>query len=196
MNLTTEQVSKHAPAIDGFVRNSKMLQEELWIREWETKSIRRVGSTIANSVLYPDRRVRELFEVAKEEIFEPGVENAFTRGLACLINQYGYKTIDIVTRLIVYEIVNEETASQALLLFGRVEHPPSHAGRLSLLERSLRHSSTRVRNAASYSIASLDDPAAIPYLKQAIERETCGELRDDMRQALEQLESTRQCHSS
>lgn len=196
MNLTIEQVSRHTPATDGFVRTSKMLQEEVWIREWETKSFRRPGATRARSVSYPGRTVRELFDAAKEEIFEPGVENTFTRGLTCLISEYGDKTIDIVSRLVIYETVNEETASQALLLLGRVEHPSSHAQRLWLLERSLRHSSTRVRNAASYSLASLDDPDAIPYLEQAIQREACGELRGDMRQALEQLESTRQCDSS
>lgn len=194
MNPSSEQVQKYAPVISSLVRTEKILQEEAWIREWRTKSSRYSSSNVAQTASYIERRIKEQFGAAKEEIFESGVENEFTRELASLINEYGNKAIDILSQFIIYETPNEELISQALLLLGRLEHSFSYDKRLWLLERALHHSSSRVRNAASYALASLDDPQAIPYLIRAIEREVCDELRNDMKQVLEQLESTQQCH--
>ena len=39
-----EYTQTHAPAINAFVRTTKLLQEEAWIREWETKNANRRGS--------------------------------------------------------------------------------------------------------------------------------------------------------
>ncbi len=95
----------------------------------------------------------------------------------------------ILTRLIAIEQVNAEVASESLRWLGHIEHPKTYDNRLWLLERSLFCSSARVRDGAALGLASLDDPHAIPYLRRAIQRENCIELRKDIKQVLIQLES-------
>lgn len=194
MNQHTEHLPKYVPAINYIIRTTKLLQEEIWIREWETKNVGR-SATSNRGISDIECRVRTLFGAAKEEIFEGGMESEFSRGLVSLVKEYGKSAIGILARFIVYEQVNEETASEALRWLGQMDHPSSYNERLRLLEKCLRNSSARVRDAASLGLASLDDPHAIPRLKQAIQRETCAELREDMEQVLAQLEKTHQCHS-
>lgn len=77
-----------------------------------------------------------------------------------------------------------------------MDHAPSYRFRLWLLERSLNCSQARIRDGAILGLSYLNDPHAISYLKLAIGLEKCTELREDMEQVLEQLESINQCHSS
>ena len=81
-------------------------------------------------------------------------------------------------------------------LFGRIDHPSTHKKRMSALIRGLQHPLPRVRDGAALGLASLDNPQATPALRRAIKQEQCEELREDMEQVLEQLESAYQCHSS
>lgn len=137
-----------------------------------------------------DEQIEMLFKSAEDEIFEDGVESEFSRQLACLVREAGNAAVEVMAYLVVYEKVNAETAAEALRWLGRITHSPSYRYRQWLLERSLRSSSSRVRDAAALGLVSLDDPHAIRYLRIAIEHEKCSELRNDLRQALEQLKST------
>jgi len=142
------------------------------------------------------KRIEALFGAAKEEFFEDGMESEFSRGLVSLVRQYSNRAIDVLVHLLGSDQVNAEVASEALRWLGRMDHPPSYYSRLWLLERSLRCSSARVRDGAALGLSFLDDPDAITYLKQTIEREPVEELRRDMEQVLAQLESTRLCRLS
>jgi len=133
-------------------------------------------------------KIRALFEAAKEEIFEDGMESNFTRGLSTLVEQHGAEAIVALIRLIEIENRNVEIAAETLRWVGRLDHPSSYEPRLSLLERSLRDDSARVRDAASVALASMDDKHALPALRAAIAREKYAELREDMEQILSQLE--------
>lgn len=143
-----------------------------------------------------DRKIEALFAAAKEQDFEDGMESEFSKGLGSLIKKYGDDAMEGLAYFIVYEKVNAEVASEALRWLGRIDHPTSYHFRLWLLERSLLCSSARVRDGAALGLASLDDPHAISYLKQAIQREGCSELREDMEQVLTQLESACRCRLS
>jgi hypothetical protein len=140
--------------------------------------------------------IKALFREAKKFSFEDGMETEFSKELARLVRRHGKAAIEVVTALIVNENIDAEMAAEALRWLGRMDHPPSYRDRLWLLERSLFCSSAQVRDGAALGLASLDDPHAIPYLQQAIEREKCVELRQDLEQVLEQLESTLQCRFS
>jgi len=139
---------------------------------------------------------KELLRAANEEVFEDGVDNELTKGLASLFERYNDGLINELTYLLLYKEINEEIASEILRWLGRLDDPSSQHDRLFLLEECLRNSSTRIRDAASVGLASLDDAHAIPFLQQAIQQEQCVELREDMEQVLAQLEATRRCHSS
>ncbi|HEY9669794.1 MAG TPA: HEAT repeat domain-containing protein [Coleofasciculaceae cyanobacterium] len=136
-------------------------------------------------------KIEAIFWAAKGEFFEDGMESELSRQLNSVVKEYSNEAIEAITCLIVYEKVNPEVAGEALRWLGRIEHPETYEYRRWLLERSLTLNSTRVRDGAILGLASMDDKHAIPYLKQAIEREQCAELKVDMEQVLEQLESLR-----
>ena len=135
-----------------------------------------------------------LFRSAREERFEDGTRSEFSRELTILVTEYGVAVVEAVTELIMSERVNGEVACEALRSLGEMHHPPSYSHRLKLLERSLRCSSPWVRDGGALGLAWLDDPVAIPHLREAVERENIDELRQDIRQVLTQLEATRSCH--
>ncbi|MEH1790341.1 HEAT repeat domain-containing protein [Nostoc sp.] len=131
--------------------------------------------------------LENLFINAKDEYFEDGFESDFSKGLVFYIQKYGDNAIETITYFIVYEKVNSEIASEALRWLGEINDPESYNFRRWLLERSLRCSSSRVRDGAILGLSYLNDTHAITYLEQAIEREKITELREDMKQVLAQL---------
>jgi hypothetical protein len=195
MDPYIDQVRTYAPTVNSVVQATKILQAEVWINELETKVIRRSGPLFPVSASEIELETRKVFDVADDEIFEDGFETRFSRDLIALVNEKGRQAVDVIARFALLELVNDETLSEALRWLGRIDHAQSYKKRLWLLESSLEAKSSRVRDAASLGLASLDDPHAIPHLQRAIDREACVELQDDMKEVLAQLEKTRQCRS-
>jgi HEAT repeat protein len=139
---------------------------------------------------------RYLLMSAKYELFEDGIESEFSKGLMALIKKYENDALAELAYFIVYEKVSTEVAAEALRWLGLMDHLLSYHWRLWLLERSLNSRSARIRDGAVLGLSFLDDPDAIPYLRQAVDREPVKELRADMEQVIVQLESGLQCHSS
>lgn len=134
-------------------------------------------------------RIRLLFEAAREQLFEDGMESDFAAELAIQIRRYGNDVIAVLTRLIISEQVEEGVASEALRVLGCINHRQTYESRLWLLERSLYCTSPWIRDGAALGLAWLDDPRAVRYLRQAIEREQIKELQEDMDRVLIQLET-------
>ena len=133
-------------------------------------------------------QVGRLFQSSKEEIFEEGMESNLTRGLSELIEERGSEVIAALTDLRHAEGSNSEIVAEALRWVGRIDHQSSYEARLTLLQRSLEDSSSRVRDAASVALAYLDDRRAVPAIRVAIARETYSELKMDLQHILSQLE--------
>lgn len=131
--------------------------------------------------------IRALFAEGKEESFEDGMESEFSGRLLSLLEEHGNAAMEPLAHLIVYQKVNPEVAAEALRWVGRVEDPGSYQYRRWLLEQALNCASPAVRDGACLGLASMDDPHARVYLKRAITREGCPELREDMEQVLDQL---------
>lgn len=131
-----------------------------------------------------------LFALAKEEVFEDGMESEFSRSLVTLIEKYQDAALEVLTELIIGGNMNPEIASEALRWIGHIENPVTHRARLKLLEHGLFSPSARIRDGAILGLASMDDPRAMRSLEQAIEDEEVPELHDDMMDVLEQLRDT------
>src|SRR5262249_31116079 len=112
--------------------------------------------------------IKALFREAKEVAFEDGMETEFSKELIRLVKRHGKSAMEVVTALLVNDNFNAEVSSEALRWLGRMDHPSSYRDRLWLLERSLFSPSVLIRDGAALGLASLDDPHAIPYLRQAI----------------------------
>jgi HEAT repeat protein len=150
----------------------------------------------ADAVRTAQSDVAELFNREWDELFEDGLESEFARKLKCVIEREGESAIDSLASVVSAPDVNEGLAAEALRVIGRMNDPLTHDKRLSLLEGALFGPAARVRDAASVGLASLDDPRAIPCVIRAINDESSSELREDMKQVLQQLEQTDSCLSS
>ncbi len=130
-----------------------------------------------------------LLRTAAEEIFEDGIESAFSPGLAAYVAKYGNDGVSKSAEICLEETSNPEVVSETLRCLGEMEHPETHASRFWLLTRCLRHSSPLVRDAAAVGLAYLEDKAAVPYLQQAAGRERHEALRRDLEQIIHSLEA-------
>ncbi|MGH7451784.1 MAG: hypothetical protein ACRENG_10590 [bacterium] len=152
-----------------------------------------------NAAIQQDRReeIRQktaaLFAAATDQRFEDGMESEFSNELVALVEEHGDTAVKAIAHLIISEIVSAEVAAEALRWFGRMDHMPTYNARLWLLERSLFCSSAQVRDGAALGLAAMDDPHAITYLKQAIQKEKHAALREDLTQVLMQLGASEQC---
>lgn len=164
----------------------------------DERGCRRSASTISHRA--PERTpppptdIEALFSRAREEIFRDGFESAFSRGLVGAVGKYGNVALKAIDRLIWAEQTDVEVASEALRCLGQIRSKQTHNNRLRLLEKSLCHPSAWARDGAGLGLAWMDDPHAIPFLKEAIQREHCIELQRDLTQVLEQLEATSASH--
>ena len=132
----------------------------------------------------------------RDEIFEDGMESKFSKDLMDIIKTHGDDAIAELTYFIVYEKASGEVIAEALRWLGMLDDSRTYIFRRWLLERSLHSSSLWIRDGAALGLSFLDDPHAIPFLKEAINRETIDEIRGSLQQVLDQLESHDQCQRS
>lgn len=147
--------------------------------------------TLSNPRQNPEAEIEEFFHTLQEQNFDEVGEDDFLKALTFFIKQYGEEAIAAIARLVLSGGISEEIASETLRQLGYLEHSPTYQRRLELFEQGLSSESAQVRYTAALGLASLDDPEAILYLKQAIEREKYADLRKVFVRVLEQLENAR-----
>ena len=167
-----------------------------WANELRWRSVVAVIETSTALALPQKTAKSEIDELFAREVSDSLGEEfdpKWGHDLQAIILRHGELAIDALTGSVLSDRVNRELASEAFRELGRIKDPTSYRRRLWLLESGLFSNSPRIRDAASLALTSLDDPHAIPYLRKAIEEEKCDELRDDLRQVLEQLQETQAC---
>ena len=156
------------------------------------KSIRRIEQDNKTSqekqTVDLNMKAEKLFEFAIEEEFEDGVESSFSNKLQSFIKEHGNDGLLVLPPIFINEKVNAEIISEALRWIGRLEHPDTHYFRLWLLEKCLFCNSPSIRDGAILGLAAMNDPAAISYIKKAIEKEPISALQQDMKEIVSQLE--------
>ncbi len=135
-----------------------------------------------------EHHVTGIFEAARDEHFEDGMESSISRTLVPLVEQYHTELAEFLFYCLVPGRVSPQVTAESLRWLGDMDHAPSQNWRRRLLERCLEAPSVAVRDAAGIGLASMDDPQAIPSVKGAITREPCAELRECLQQVLAQLE--------
>ena len=137
-----------------------------------------------------------LFKSAKHEIFEYGVESEFSKELGNFIRKFGHIAIETIQWMTFQKDLDQDVSLEVLRTLGRIEHSLSYIERLQLLQMGLFAPSAQIRNGAALGLAYLDDPRAIPSIKQALEREKASWLRKYFQKVLDQLENTLKCRAS
>jgi len=77
--------------------------------------------------------------------------------------------------------------AEALKWLARVPHPGTHDRRRLTIEGALRHEAMEVRDGAILGLWSIEDPASIPAVREALPKEAVPWLRDEMEKLLQQL---------
>jgi hypothetical protein len=113
----------------------------------------------------------QLFASGKEENFEDGVENQFSRDLLSLIDKHGIPIIEKIIGLILDERVEPSVASEALRRIGDIDEPSSRIIRRDLLEICLLEgNSVYIRDGALLGLVSIHDSASIPSVTEWLQQ--------------------------
>lgn len=134
-------------------------------------------------------RLQEMFDEARYEVFEDGMESSFSQNLSHLLRFFGEVALDLISEIMVTKRATEEVISESLRWIGRIEQPHTNTIRRRLLEGFLLNSpSGRIRDGALLGIASLDDPHSLDSLHLALEKESVPGITDDIQQVISQLQ--------
>ena len=159
-----------------------------------------VGSTgLINVTPQTEEAIRShlerLIALSADEVFLDGMESRLSYGLKQLLGISSSSTIQVIRSLMDSGTMNAEVVGEILRVFGDFEDSITHHSRLSVLLECLRSKDSRIRDAASLGIASLDDPAALQEVNEAMEREPLPMLREDLQLVVDQLRAGRCQHS-
>ncbi len=135
--------------------------------------------------------VKRLFSMAENIEFEVGMINDFSEALERAIEVIGVPILVEIRSIILNEETSLTVAAETMRYIGNIESHKYRAERRELLETCL--SASRfiwVKEGAAVGLSYIDDPQSIPVLKQAIQKETHQELKEDLIQVLKQLEET------
>jgi hypothetical protein len=132
-------------------------------------------------------RLDALLCAARHDIIEDGRANAITEYLSDLFIRDFRALVPALTTLIESERTPPILAAEVLKELGRIRHAASHAARRWLLERALKISTPFVRDGAGLGLARLADPAALRYLRKAIESEPNAEIKADLQLVVDEL---------
>lgn len=136
-----------------------------------------------------------LIALSVGEVFFDGMESRLSFGLKHLLGVGGVVTVKVIRSLLNSERLSAEEVGEILRVLGDFEDSATHGSRLSVLLDCLRSKNSRVRDAASIGIASLDDPTALQEVEAAVKNETLDELRHDLQMVVDQLRAGLWRHS-
>lgn len=137
-----------------------------------------------------DGSFESLFDRAMGETFFDGGDSQFNQDIAMAIEVYGDVAVRSFHKALTSHADEAEVIEEALRSIGLIEDVRTHHSRLAILVSELHSENPRTRDAASVGIASMDDPAAIPSIEQALQNEQSELLKASFQSALRQLRET------
>ena len=132
-------------------------------------------------------RLDIVFNAARDERFEPGMNSRFASELERLLRWEA----DVVISLLKKRLSTEDNAdilSEMLSCLVRENYSMPRDSVIEVLAIGLNHTSPLVRDAAALAISVLGEEIAVPYLRMAIEKEEIPELKEDLEDLFSSLE--------
>jgi len=142
------------------------------------------GAGIVDSTVISNG-VKKIFRAGESEIFEAGMESSFSRRLSLMINQFGLLALKTIKDLLADKQTNAELLAEVMRTIGRNTDISTKNRRFRILIEGLNHTSPIIRDSASLGLCDMEDLQAIPYLRDAIKRETYESLKNDFEQIIE-----------
>jgi hypothetical protein len=145
-----------------------------------------------------EKRIAKIYSDGRREFFEDGMESEFSVALEKVIQEEGIKVLNILLTYLNDENVSFEVFSEGLVWIGYMDDDDEleikYARRLFLEYCLLNSISARVKDSAGLGLAHIDDPASIPALQMAVNREvepvSGPSLKVLLQQVLDQLLDT------
>lgn len=131
--------------------------------------------------------LKDAASVASDDGFEDGVPNRFYEELLDFVHDHGAPAVHALAQTMTRQ--SEEVQEWLLRYLAEVQTPDSNNERFDLIRKALQSPSPNLRHAAAMALATMGARAAIPDLKNAIERERWQGVRKGMESALRFLTS-------
>lgn len=129
-----------------------------------------------------------LFQQAKREVFEDGLESEFSRNLFQMMDSYSSSFFKIFKIMISQDLISTTVLAEALRWLGHSDNPATHEARREILENMMFHISPTVRDGAILGLSYMEDSASLPVLRRALESESIDYLRQDIQNLIEDLQ--------
>ena len=135
-----------------------------------------------------EENLERIFDEARDEEFENGMDSKFSESLTAMVLLHDAEAVIAVGRILKTPNIGIEVLIEALRQIGQLEHEPTRAARLNLIEPYLRNDAIRVRYAACLGLAALEDAEATGTLRAALDAEPSEQIRKILLQVINQLE--------
>ena len=131
---------------------------------------------------------RRVISEAKGEQFFDGITSRLAEATRDIITANGPIAVEALQQVL--NIQHDELAGieEILRQIGLIQDESTHQARLSLLVNTLGSSQEQIRDAAMLGLSFLEDRAALPYLRQALQQESAPWLAENLEMVIEQLE--------
>ena len=151
-----------------------------------------VGSSTQFREISPDVRVNlhALWDAAREDVIEDGMRNSISERLPELIAKDFRAVLPVLISTIESRQLEPVIAAEVLKELGRYRDSASLPHRRWALARALSVPSPVIRDGAGLGLARLCDPASLPYLRRAVEREVDPQIRVDLQQVMDEIAET------
>lgn len=136
--------------------------------------------------LNAERAFRNILTKSRDDRFEDGMFNTLSRSVPGYIDQFGVTGV-LAVRKLLDSGIDPDALAETLLLFGRLDSPPTLDSRLDTLVASLNHPLPSIRDASALALATLRDHRAVPYLKNALGQEQTPLVRRSFQEVLNEL---------
>lgn len=133
------------------------------------------------------RTLDALVERARDENFEDGMDSNLSIGIRVLFRNYGESFAGVLDERLKQSDISARILTEILHTLGNIEDDATRDWRFARLVDFLRSPLTLARDAAAVGLSYLDDKGAVPYLHEAIRRETNEAFREDLRAIVDQF---------
>lgn len=134
--------------------------------------------------------VRDQLNSFDYEGFDTDAAYYLTDSLAMLVEEKGKSVIRVIDELISEREISDNAIYETLRAIGRLQDDSTKTVRLELLLKLLQNKTPLIRDGTVVALSFLDDRRALPSLHMLLEKETVPILRENIKVAIKDLETT------
>jgi hypothetical protein len=115
------------------------------------------------------------------------MDSNFSVGLRVLFREHPTDFARVLEQRLKLRDISPRVLVELAYTLGQIRDNATTEWRLATLVDFMNSPAPSVKDAGAVGLAYLDDKRAVPYLREAIEREPTASFREDLRAVMEQL---------